>query len=1111
MYPTQYDNPESPISNYLPFCGVNSSQLEIGGAEYYEDSEIYTSSPTPPERRRPGNAQRRSQYGYSDPGRQIVPSIYDEEPSFDYPEHLPLANYEYAHSSAVQPTRPPASYSQPINFAHGARNVTAEYTQYDEDRYPGPSSSYPKGNPDQEPDYPPPQGNSTRLVPVSTLPDMYRSLFKFGVFNAVQSSCFDHVVNENDNVVLSAPTGSGKTVIFELAIIRMLTRARETNPMAKCVYMSPTKALCSERFRDWSTKFDPLGIKCCELTGDTVQFGKGVWGDARNAAIIITTPEKWDSLTRNWKGHGQTLSTVQLFLVDEVHILNEPRGSTLEVVVSRMKRNGTEVRFLLVSATVPNIRDIASWIGNSRRDGPSLCFEFGEEFRPCKLTRHIYGIRRGQGQNEFSFNKILDFRLFSLIQKHAVDKPILVFCSTRSGVLATGQQLYKEYTAAETKKQYVPWRRPGRINHTFHDQRLAELASIGIGVHHAGLNLDDRRAIEGLYLKKTLRLVVATSTLAVGVNLPAHMVVIKGVKTFHNSVTVEYSDLDIMQMLGRAGRPQFDKDGIAIIMCETELEEKYRNLVQGKTILESGLHANLSEHLNSEVALGTITDLTSANIWLRGSFLFQRIQQNPKFYALGKEDNQTWEERVAEMVMQSINKLQETQLVDYDAIEGRAGGLASTEFGDIMSKFYIRQTTMALILALPNKTTLREILEALSAAEEFSDVKLRASEKTPLNKLRTHNDIRFSIKRLDKPADKVFLLLQAILGGISLNSPEYKSADSQPNLEALGIFRHISRIARALVEVAIVKKLGSQVKCGLEVLRCLTAKAWEDRPVVLRQIEQIGEKSLKVLAEHGVVSIDSLRVQDTLRIETLLNRRPPFGLDLMNSLKSFPQYFIKLKEIGTSMYGGESQVEVRMLIECGLKAEWIKPKSGRHKTSGASMTSILTVTSDMEFIDYRRIPTSLLDESKTFEVTAQLDKPSQSILVYIASESLAGVGIIESYKPNIPVQEFPTVNTRPLTAVEQDLVGLDDDPDFWNMAIDDDEKEDLRPVVVKDLTRDRTSGQQPNPSPPKAPDTPPKKMPNGKFQCNHTCKDKFKCRHLWYVFYHLMHKTVTLA
>ncbi|KAF4576318.1 Sec63 [Pleurotus pulmonarius] len=985
MYPTQCDDPESPISNYLPFGAVNSSQLEIG-PDYYEESEIYTSSPTPPERRRTGNTQRGYQHGYSNPEQQIVPSIYDEpeEPLYDYHEHPPPENYGYTHRLAVESLRPSASYStQSRNFAHrhfGPQSVNAKYTQLDEDNYSGPSSSYPRNIPDPEPDYPPPNGNRTRLV-----------------------------VNENDNIVLSAPTGSGKTVIFELAIIRMLTKVRETNPLAKCVYMSPTKALCSERFRDWSTKFDPLGIKCCELTGDTVQFGKGVWGDAKNAAIM--------------NGHGQTLSTIQLFLVDEVHILNEPRGSTLEVVVSRMKRNGTEVRFLLVSATVPNIRDIASWIGNSRRDGPSLCFEFGEEFRPCKLTRFIYGIPRLQGQNEFAFNNTLDFRLFSLIQKHAVDKPVLVFCSTRSGSSI----------------------------HT-------ELASIGIGVHHAGLNLDDRRAIEDLYLKKILRLVVATSTLAVGVNL--------------------------------------HKDGIAIIMCETELEEKYRNLVQGKTILESGLHSNLSEHLNSEVALGTITNLASAKTWLRGSFLFQRIQQNPKYYALGKDENQTWEEHVDEMVIQSINKLQETQLVDYDATEGGAGGLASTDFGDIMSKFYIRQTTMALILALPNKTTPREILEALSAAEEFSDIKIRGTEKTPLNKLRTHNDIRFSIKRIEKPADKVFLLLQAILGGISLSSPEYKSADSQPNLEALGIFRHISRIARALVEVAIVKKLGSQVKCGLEVLRCLTAKAWEDRPVVLRQIEQIGEKSLKVLAEHGVASIDSLRAQDTLRIETLLNRRPPFGLDLMNSLKSFPQYFIKLKETDTTTYGGQSQVEkVSMLIECGLKAEWVKPKSGRHKANGASMTSILTVTSDLEFIDYRRIPTGLLHESKTFDVTAQLDKPSQSIVVYIASESLAGVGVVESYKPNIPVQEFPTVNTRPLTAVEQDLIGLDDVPDFWDMAIDDDEKEDLKPVTVKDLTSNRTSeGQQPNPSHRKIPDTPPKKLPNGK--CNHTCKDKSKCRHL---------------
>jgi ATP-dependent DNA helicase HFM1/MER3 len=199
-------------------------------------------------------------------------------------------------------------------------------------------------------------------------------------------------------------------------------------------------------------------------------------------------------------------------------------------------------------------------------------------------------------------------------------------------------------------------------------------------------------------------------------------VVIKGVHTFQNNVSVEYSDLDVMQMLGRAvsetsifndlhqttsvalvlgsssirwawfANPTLslthclasDKDGVAIILCENELEHKYRSLLQGKTILESSLHLNLSEHLNSEIGLGTISHVDSAKQWLHNSFLFRRIQKNPSHYALGKDDTQTWEERIDELVMQSVAKLQETQLVKRTT-DGDAG-LQSTEYGDIMSK-----------------------------------------------------------------------------------------------------------------------------------------------------------------------------------------------------------------------------------------------------------------------------------------------------------------------------------------------------------------------------------------------------------------------------------------
>ncbi|KAG6814547.1 hypothetical protein H0H92_000074 [Tricholoma furcatifolium] len=802
-----------------------------------------------------------------------------------------------------------------------------------------------------------------------------------------------------------APTGSGKTVLFELAIIRMLSLPDNSERSLKCVYMAPTKALCSERYRDWTEKFDPLGIKCAELTGDTVHFGKGVWGDAKKASIIITT----------------------------VHILNEARGSTLEVVVSRMKTRGSFVRFFFVSATVPNIHDIAAWIGrNGQPHVPAKVFAFGEEFRPCKLTRFVIGVPRSKGQNDFAFNRSLDFKLFAVLQQYSTGKPIM-------------------------------------------DKRLTDLASIGIGIHHAGLSLDDRKATETLYLNGTLRVIVATSTLAVGVNLPAHMVVIKGVQTYQNNTSVEYSDLDIMQMLGRAGRPQFDKDGIALIMCEADLEQKYRSLVQGKTILESTLHTNLAEHLNSEIGLGTITSISTAKEWLRGSFLCQRLQKNPRHYSLD-ENARPWEDRVDDLVMQSVERLRQTQLIETPADGARGAELVSTDFGDIMSK-----------------------LETIASSEEFSDIKLRASEKMALNKLLKHQDIRFEIKKLEKTADKVLLLIQAVLAGISLNAPEYKSADSQPQLEAFRIFRHVSRIARAIVEVGVCKQLGAQVKHGLELLRCLTAKAWEDRPIVLRQLEQIGEKSNKVLAEHGIVSISHLLQQDSLRIETLLNRRSPFGLELLTSARELPRYTLSISELDVTSSGGGNPVEVELSVHCGLVKTGNTQPSKPKKRRGyhGDMTVVLTVSSDLELIDYRRISTKSLEGTKAFTVTAELTRPSQSITVLISSETIAGVVVTQSYKPALSPENFPTRDTRPPTTIDIDLAGLEDDPDFWNM-----EEEEEVTLVVRDLTKsgkDQSKYVAPHKCGTEGPDRDgilPRILHNGNIECNHPCKDKVKCRHL---------------
>lgn len=126
---------------------------------------------------------------------------------------------------------------------------------------------------------------------------------------------------------------------------------------------------------------------------------------------------------------------------------------------------------------------------------------------------------------------------------------------------------------------------------------LAECAIAGVAFHHAGLSQSDRATIERGYLNGDINVICCTSTLAAGVNLPCHFVIIKNTIGWTDAGSKEYSDLDMMQMLGRAGRPQFDRSAIAVVMTRIEKVDRYEKMVSGQEILESKLHLNLIEHL----------------------------------------------------------------------------------------------------------------------------------------------------------------------------------------------------------------------------------------------------------------------------------------------------------------------------------------------------------------------------------------------------------------------------------------------------------------------------------------------------------------------------------
>ncbi|GEM11682.1 DNA/RNA helicase, DEAD/DEAH boxtype [Rhodotorula toruloides] len=987
------------------------------------------------------------------------------------------------------------------------------------------------------------QKKGIKLRPVSELPDIFRSLWRFGVFNAVQSLSFDTVYHSDENVVISAPTGSGKTVLFELAIIRLFTQSDVSD--AKVLYMAPTKSLCSERVADWKKKFEQtFGWVVQELTGDTDAVA-GAWREVANASIIVTTPEKWDAMTRKWHDHGTTLGQLRLFCIDEVHCVGtDVRGAVLEVVVSRMKTLGTDTRFVAVSATVPNIDDIADWLGagvHEEGHKPAKAFTFGDHFRPCKLQKYETSetllrslalicpvVRRivvgyPKGGNDFAFANGLNFKLFDLIKQYASGKPVLVFCNTRKGCTQAAEALakaYKESLSSSSGRASLAWPKPARNEFRTTDKSLASLLENGLAVHHAGMDANDRRLVERAFIEGTVSIVCSTSTLAVGVNLPARMVIIKGTKAFIDGQLKDYSDLEILQMIGRAGRPQFDTLGVACIMTDKASESRYANLVNAQasfyrsagsgasadlvrlvqSLLESGqvarlgvslvhgkltgpdlrsLHKSLTEHVNSEITLGTIGDIPSALRWLRSTFLFVRITKNPAFYAIPGIKS-TPEARLEELCLEAIKELVGSGVVDEDGDK-----LAANHFGDasqtpltsavtsahirhpqIMAKFYISHKTFLAIKELPIGASMRTLLETLCSSAELNSFRFRQGERTVLAKY--NKNLRFPTEKVATTADRVMILIQLVLEGIP--GSELRNENINPMLDARGIFAAAVRVAKCMVDVAVEREDGA-IRTMLELLRSLNGKCWDASSFVLRQLEGIGEKSYKVLVSSGIKSFEDVRECEPERLEILLSRKPPFGRKLIAQAKSIPQFEIAVVSQHEEVLDDQG---VQLEVTVDLRLKQTKPLPATKK-------------GPMKLFRRTRID-QLLAQPKQFDLAVVLVKPSQRIVVSVSCELLAGSEVKLVVKPESKASDFPIPSLGP-----------------------SEDSEEAKSTTSKRRPGERSTLQTVPEAAPAAKKRaePPKaaatiataspascQRPDGRYECNHSCANKTACKHL---------------
>eukprot|EP00474_Spongospora_subterranea_P002288 CRZ02746.1 hypothetical protein [Spongospora subterranea] len=730
---------------------------------------------------------------------------------------------------------------------------------------------------------------------------IHRSVFSgYKTFNRVQSIVFEDLYHSDKSIVVAAPTASGKTVLFELAILRLFSSQQDRSRF-KAVYIAPLKALCNEKLQSWQSRFGNLGLKCCEFTGDS---NNDVNRIASNH-IIITTPEKLDASSRRWQENKFFFDNIGLMMIDEVHTVGEPRGRgiCLEALITRCLTMGirkkeqndncpaSTMRFVAVSATVPNADELGSWLQAKH-------FQFGDNFRPVPLQYHVFGYPIRKQQSYYPFDMSLNYKVFDIIRQYSSGRPALVFCSSRAGCLKCAKQVLE--SAASSGFRFVKDHEHEQSlkvhSQQLKDASLRDIFCRGVAIHTAALSAEDRQLILGNFVAGRILVLCATTTLAQGVNLPAGLVIVKGTQVYNKSPSgfTEHSSATILQMIGRAGRPQFDDFGVAIVMTTANMGTFYENLLKGQKPIESHLLAgNAAEHLNAEISMRTINTVHEAVKWMQNTFGSVRMKKCPSQFGISAreiEDPAAYQTVLENRIRHSIATLESAGMVESQLLDSR---VIPTRLGVTMAKFYLKIPTARLIADIPRNIDMCGLINIIASSIEFVDMPIRQGEKAPLNAANNKETIRFAFKgKVKTLVHKISILLLCALQSAS-SSPFQLNLLDQDLKNALDIAK---RITRAVTEYhGASDKSFSVYLNSLLLHKAFERRMWHDSQYSVRQIEGIGMKKAAQLIAAGITSIDKLREISSGKIEALCDRNPPFGFQVKQRLCGFPMIELRIQ------------------------------------------------------------------------------------------------------------------------------------------------------------------------------------------------------------------------
>ena len=395
------------------------------------------------------------------------------------------------------------------------------------------------------------------------------------------------------NLVYSAPTSAGKTLVAELL---MMKRVFETQK--KALLILPFVSLAREKMFHLQSVLRDAGIRVEGFMGS-----QSPAGGLKSTDIAVATIEKANSLVNRLLEDGQ-IGSLGCVVVDELHMLgDQSRGYLLELLLTKILYvAGDGVQIIGMSATLPNLSDLSTWLKASL---------YTTTFRPVPLTELVkidntlldVNLRPvGAVQPTVVIPNDTDHISWMCLQTIMESHSVLLFCPIKSWVENLAETLANDFFQIgrpdphDTDPDSVEART--KLQSQLHGDQLAEILDqltrcpagldktlarvirFGVAYHHAGLTTDERDIVEAGFKNGIIRVLVATSTLSSGVNLPARRVILRCPLTYNGQLM---DKLQYKQMVGRAGRKGVDTEGESILICKQSEKDKVSQLVIGES------------------------------------------------------------------------------------------------------------------------------------------------------------------------------------------------------------------------------------------------------------------------------------------------------------------------------------------------------------------------------------------------------------------------------------------------------------------------------------------------------------------------------------------------